>query len=376
MPDFNTPIDISKLSNMSLDIPDDILSDDTPLDIPTSEKSKRGKPKKEKPKVTLPYKEQVPTYTPKPAAKIKRQASAGSIKPGEVRGVEALSPEDKKYIEENARRMPYTDIAAELGKTRITVYKYMEKHGLLSEEDKRDSRIRRAILNDLHNQTFWSFVKKQNSPEELEFFEETWYAFIVQLDDNVTPTEQMQLRRLIETQISIDRLAIQERKAIADLERHEEDIQELKSAINETDDDDEMLFLREELRRIENAQSALLLSRTNSGKDMDNLVKAQSKLMNDLDVTRTNRVEKYEVSDKTWAKMLLLQKEEPRLKKQMGAMAYISFLATEKMRGKLTIDYEYSDGTIAPPMLLPEGCVSQELMQMCDALYTPKVEDD
>ena len=373
MPDFNTPIDISKLSEMSLDIPDDILSDDTPLDIPASAKSKRGRPRKEKPKVTLPYKEQVPKYTPKPASKIKRQASAGSIKPGEVRGVEALSPENKKFIEENARKMSVDDIADELGKTRITVYKYMEKHGLLSEEDKRDSRIKRAILNDLHNQMFWHSVKKQNSPEELEFFEDTWYEFLIQLDDNVVATEKMQLRRLIETQIAIDRLAIQERKAIADLEKYEEDIQDLKSAINETDDDDETLFLRAELQKIENTQSLLFASRANTGRDMDNLVKAQSKLMNDLDVTRNNRVEKYDISDKTWSKMLLEIRENPRLKKQMSAMSYISFLATERMKQRLTIDYTYSDGECHPPLMLTES-TNLELMQMTEALYTPVVE--
>ena len=367
--DFNTPIDISKLSDSPID-----LSDNMPLDMLTPEKPKRGRPRKEKPKVTLPYKEQVVTYTPKPASKIKRQASPGSIKPREVRGVEALSPEDKKFIEENARGMPVDDIADTLGKTRITVRKYMEKHGLLSEEDKRDSRIKRAILNDLHNQMFWNSVKKQNSPDELEFFEDTWYEFVIQLDDNVVATEKMQLRRLIETQIAIDRLAIQERKAIADLEKHEEDIHDLKAAINETEDDDEMVFLREELRRIENIQSLLQASRTTNGKDMDNLVKAQSKLMNDLDVTRTNRVEKYEVSDKTWAKMLQFIKEEPRLKRQQGAMSYISFLATERMRHKLTLEYTYANGEVGFPMLLPEGCVQQELGPMIEALYVPVVE--
>jgi len=384
MVDFNQQIDITKLSGVSLggleDIDPSVFSD---APVP---KRGRGRPKKEqaadgkKPTpvqaalskkqrlvqaVTLP-KEYIPKYKPDPAKTKKKR---------EYQGNEALSEEDKEYIAENARKIPYGEIADNLEKRRITVFRYMEKHGLLGDDDKRDSRIRRAILNDLHNQSFWPFVKDGNSPEELVYFEDTWCSFVIQMDDNVTPTEQMQLRRLIEVQISIDRITIKERKNLEESDRVEQEIQRLQDKIWKAgDDEDEVSFLQSEISKLGVENNTLGALRQNFGRDKNDLVKQQSKLMEDLNVTRANRLEKYDVSDRTWAKMLLLIKEEPRLKKQMAAYAYISFLATEHMRSRLTRDYTYSDGEVHPPMLLPEGCVQQEFGEMVDALYVPQSE--
>ena len=97
--------------------------------------------------------------------------------------------------------------------------------------------------------------------------------------------------------------------------------------------------------------------------------------MQNLNVTRAKRVEKSDISDKTWAKMLMEIKENPRIKKQLNAMAYISFLAVEYMRGKLTQDYEYASGDVHSPLLLPEGCVNEDLTAMVESLYVPKVEE-
>ena len=366
MIDFNSPIDITSAYELPPDMVDVVQSVNEGEVFGTPIK-KKGRPRKEKPKITL----DIPKYTPKPITKKKY---SGPIKKGEYRGIETLSKEDKDYIADNARRISVDEIADNLNKRRVSVFSYMERHGLLSDDDKRDSRIKRAILNDLHNQEFWKFVKQSYSQEEISYFEDSWCSFIIHLDDNITPFEQMQLRRLIETQISIDRLTIQKQKYISDATSLEEEIQDLRDSIQMESDPEEIGFLQAEISKLQAAQSGLTLLRTNSDKDLDNLVKAQSNLMKDLDVTRAKRVEKFDMSDKTWAKMLLEIKENPRLKKQMGAMAYISMLATERMRHKLTIDYTYSDGEVHPPLILPEGCVSVELGTMVDALYAPKIE--
>ena len=404
--DFNTPIDITKLSSMPLDLVDDTPFDNSP--VPKREKAARAAkpawagtpvgqvtvtepqkpekpkaPKKPKSKTQRPgqavidkEKDYIPTYKPKPVTKIKRLATSGSFKKGDPRVSEALNEEDKEFIAENARKMSVDEIADTRGKRRITVYNYMEKHGLLGEDDKRDQRIKRAILNNLHNQAFWYVIRDGYSPEEIRYFEEEWCAFTIQLDDNVTATEQMQLKQLIENQISIDRLTIREQKALGEIEQNDREMQKLQDEIWKGVDDTEVNILTSKIAALTSANSGLVSSKQSFERIKGDLVKAQSKIMQDLDVTRTKRVEKSDFSDRTWSKMLMEIKENPRIKKQMGAMGFVSFLAVERMRGKLTQDYTYANGDVHSPLLLPEGTVNTELTAMVEALYVPHVEEE
>ena len=369
MVDFNSRIDLSKLANIPLEFSEDDNSPfifDDPL-VNTSKKTKIEKKSESillnKSKNTKVNREEIPTYIPKK-------------KNNKPSGVEALSAEDKKYIDDNARKYSVDEIAEYLNKKRSTVFRYMDKHNLLGEEDRRDARDKKKILNALHNEAFWNVATvKSYNEEELAYFEEEWYNFVIQLDDNITATERMSLRSLIENQISMDRLAIKEYKVNQQIEELEEKIRELQRQLEHISDDEEILIQRE-IATLSSTQMQLGVNRISIGKDRDNLMKAQSKIMQDLDVTRARRVEKHDVSDKTWARMLMEIKENPRLKKQMGAMAYLSMLAVERMRGRLTQPRQFADGEFYSPMLLPEGIVNKELMEMAETLFVPRVEED
>jgi len=132
--------------------------------------------------------------------------------------------------------------------------------------------------------------------------------------------------------------------------------------------------LTSKIAALTSTNTSLAMSKQNFERTKSELAKIQSKVMADLDVTRSKRVEKSDFSDKTWSKMLMEIKENPRIKKQLGAMAYVSYLAVERMRGRLTIDYTYENGECHAPMLLPEGAVNQELTAMVESLYVPHVE--
>jgi hypothetical protein len=318
------------------------------------------KPRKTKKKDTLV---DIPSYIPKTTGPEKKKPA----------GAEALSQEDRDYIEAHARKYTVEHIADNIGKRRSTVFRYMEKHGLLGDEDKRDSRIKRAILNDLHNYPFWKVITQAYTEEEIEYFEEEWYSFIVQLDDNIEASERMELRKLIENQIRLDRLAIKEQQINNDIRQLDMEIQHLQGKLESAfTDEDEVEKLQREITGLLAQQSALAIGKTNTSREMSDLQKTQSNQMKDLDITRARRVEKFDVSDKTWARMLIEIKETPRLKQQLDAYGYISFLATQRMKGRLTRDHTYADGLVQPPMLLPEGAINQELAGMVEELFVPK----
>jgi len=326
----------------------------------------KGRPKKATADVDSASKLDVVTFKPK--SQKKRQKFGGA---------ESLSENDKTYIIQNARADSVQNIADHLGKRRSTVLRYMDTHGLLGEEDIRDGKVKKAIINELHNQAFWVMIEQSYSPEEIIYFEEEWYAFVVQLDDNVLASERMQLRTLIENQISIDRLSITEYSINNEILQIDEEIASLQDELEnlEDSDDDEVIRLHNEIASLKGIQGSLQTSKVNTSKEKSDIQKAQKILIDQLDMSRAKRVEQYDISDRTWAKMLLEIRENPRLKKQMGAMAFVSFLAVERMRSKLTQPYTYADGEVHAPMLLPEGCVNIEFGELVEQLYVPNTEE-
>jgi len=293
-------------------------------------------------------------------------------KPRGVAGAEGLSPEDRQYIDENAGAIPVDDIADHLGKKRSTVFRYMEQHDLLSQEDIRDARVKRRIINNLHNEAFWYVIEEGYTEKERAYFEETWYQYMVQLDINVTPTELENIKSLIETNIRINRMTINEQKINDDIARLDVEIQNVQNRMRGADED-EMEELTHEIQALMNSQSALAASRTSIAKEISTCQKDQSQLMKDLDVTRARRVEKSDMSDKTWTRMLTEIKENPLRKRQMGAVAFLSMMATERARARLMQPYTYADGEVGHPMLLPEDCINHDLVALAEQ-YVPCVE--
>ena len=366
MMDFNTPIDMSKIGDVTpFEFGDfDKITSETGI-------SAGEKPKKQvaashlqmRPRRGRPPKGDVVVYKPTPS-RPKRQKHGGA---------ESLSEEDKAYIDHNARKETVQDMASHLGKYGSTVRRYMEAHGLLGENDTRDARVKKAIINELHNQAFWYAIKKSYNEEEIAYFEEEWYLHIEQLDDDVTATERTQVKQLIEKQILMDRLSIAEQKINNEIEDIDEEIAELRDKLPQLGDSDEseVLKLQNEITTLIQTQGALQASKNTNGKERDIHQKAHAKLVEQLDVSRVKRVEKYNISDKTWSKMLLEIKENPSLKDQMAAVAYLSMLATEYMRGKLTQPYTYADGDVHAPLLIPQGIVNEELTSLVEQLYVP-----
>lgn len=331
-------------------------------------REKAGKPKKEY--IQLTERKKRP----------KRKPSAQNMKGLLAHVPEALSDDDREFIGANAGTLSTQEIADELGKRKSTVYRYMENRGLLGNKDKRDIDLKRKILNELHEYSFWEILCTAYTERELFFFEEEWYDFVIQLDDNITATERLSLRQLIETQIRIDRLSIHEQKVNSEIAKLDESIKDLQDELWELKDEDEdnedIFRIQQEIQTLLGNQGALATNKISIARDIDSLMKAQSKVMSDLDVTRAKRVEKYDISDKTWAKMLLEIKENPRLKRQMGAMAYISLLATERMREMLRRPFVYADGDEHSPIMGSQEIDNHELAELVETLYVPKIEEN
>ncbi len=304
------------------------------------------------------------------------------------RTVGTLTDEDKKFIDNSAGSIRVDEIAKAIGKKQHAVRHYMSQHGLLTDEDTRDLRVKRMIRNRLHNMPWWEMTKQAYTDLEIKRFEEEWCSQVIQMDQNLQPTEEIQLKQAIALSIQADRLDIAEMEAQKSAVVYSQKIEELKDEIDglkgdfKDADDDMQDFLKAQLQikqaEIQMNMQMQTAARQSFGafmKDRKDMLATHRKLLEDLKATRDKRIDKFDISDKTWAKMLLDIRENPLLKKQMGAMAYISFLAVERMKAILHEPYVFADGETHPMILTPEDKYDTTLSELAESLYVPKQID-
>jgi len=302
-----------------------------------------------------------------------------------------LSTDDKKFIDDNAGRLTLDEIVQELGRTRQAVFNYMYKNGLLSEEDTRDARIKRVILSNLHSSTWWQDYKKSLSDTERKRFEDEWHEMIMQFDQNIQPSEKMQLKQALDLGIQLDRLAVAEHRANVEVLEYQQQIDELKDEINELrveirenkDDPEAKDFLKQQIEVKNTEIQANMQMKVGSSqlrgtftRDRKDMLATHGKLLEQLKATREKRVDSFDVSDRTWSKMLLAIKDKPLRKKQMYAVAFCADLAVKRMRELHSQQaYLYADGDAHPPILIPDASNDTSFSEMVESLYVPTHND-
>src|SRR3990167_2330099 len=105
---------------------------------------------------------------------------------------------EKKKIIELAEKLPYGDIAAQLGRNPETIRKFIEKNvgkKLIVGGKRSDPAY------DIKKSIVWKELKEQFSEDELEYFLYHWERTINQFKDDVFPTEEGQICDMIKIDI-------------------------------------------------------------------------------------------------------------------------------------------------------------------------------
>ncbi len=307
----------------------------------------------------------------------------------EFRSENSLVDSEKKLIDNAAGRLSLDEIIAEIGGKRKAIIQYMTIHNLLGEEDLRNERTKRVILSRLHNSPGWEMIKRAFDDDELVRFEDEWCVQVMQLDQNLLPTEETQLKQSIALAIQIDRSYINEREAQQAALVYAQRLDELKDEVNElkleygTADSDMRMIIDSQIKMKQAEMDMNMQLQTTSkqllgaySKERKDNLNVYSKLLTDLKATREKRVDSFKISDRTWSKMLMDIKENPRLKKQMGCMGYVAWLATERMKAELRRDYMYADGESHPMIMSADSPPNKELLDEFDKLYKRQLKEN
>lgn len=255
----------------------------------------------------------------------------------------ALSTEEENYIKDNIEKIPITDIAIALNRTKKTIEKFCSKKNLTysgMSEETYDHTLLRARLEE---RPYWKEVKKQFNDEELEYFTITWIEIMKQFREDILYTEEMQLKQWITLDIMGNKVLQERMKSLDQIVRLEEMLNAEWQVGEELRDVETITRLESELAMLRNSQSAYTTEHT---KILDKIEKIQR----DLKAARIDRVKKIEDSKTSFSGFLKALDDET-LRQEVGEDMEINKMAKDKAIKQLSEYHKYEDGQVDQPFL-------------------------
>lgn len=256
-----------------------------------------------------------------------------------------FSKEEKQFIIDNCKSLSAEEIAKSLRRNIETVKRYI--HTTLGETANVSMPAVYSAQQSLKNSPVWKELKNQFTEDELNTFLYHWSRLIAQFDEDVYPTEELQIIEYIRTLILTNRVLTRHKKNLDELESLEKELGYELQLDMEEQDQAKIAGLRTLINALRAAQDQNL-------KDYKDLIDKKSKQEASLKGTREQRVKDIEQRGVTLTglmKELTLNKE---FREKVGIEMEKMRLAAEAEVLRLSELHKYVDGSYDIPFLTPE----------------------
>jgi hypothetical protein len=265
---------------------------------------------------------------------------------------EALNQAEQEYVIFNCKKMTVEEIATNLGHDAEVIRKYVRRNNLKTAEESDIDYEYKAIKASLRLKSWWPSIAKQfvGMKDELKYFEAQWIKLIRQFKEDVTDTEELQIKTLINFEIMANRCMQEKSAHIREITRNEQALEKLY-AIDKDDRSDEESAM---INALEEKLSILRGATFQFTKEYKDIVGETQKIFKDLKGTRDQRKKQIEDSTANWPNYLkMLQDEESRRREGFDIEAIR--LAKNKELNRLSQYHTFGDGTVDRPFLTPES---------------------
>jgi hypothetical protein len=255
------------------------------------------------------------------------------------------SREEKKFIAENCGRIDYREIAAQLRRNAEAVKRYVKANHA-------SELIERAKIAeyDIQNTPIWKDLEQQFSAKELSMFLYHWGRIIGQFKDDVYPTEEIQVIDTIKLELLMNRIVIEQRKLL-------QDVQELEVAVTrekEMDVPDQAI-----ISNLERQMGVLRAAQDSISTDFRNMLKEKNNILKEMKATRDARIKHLEASKHNFLGLLRKIIQDKNFRARLGREMEKMRLATDVEYERLSEWHEYDDGEVDQPLLTPENTLEE-----------------
>lgn len=255
-----------------------------------------------------------------------------------------FSLEEERLMCKYAHNKTHEEIAKMINRTVDAVEGYLIQKGLFIKLTDEQLQDKARCLLVLHHQAFWPEILLILEPDEVTYFENSWFTIYKQLNEDVSPHENMMMKDWFTLEIKKQRMLKEElvnRKRIKELAEEIEDLQ----VGGGLDPDIPKLIEEKALREATISNNVKLIS------ELSKQIQGYSEK---LKADRKERRDIQQSSD-TWWGYLQLIREDPEFRQSELNKAELGRIAQEKATKDLMELTEYIDGTVDRPLLNDES---------------------
>jgi len=263
-----------------------------------------------------------------------------------------FSEEEINFVKQNAEGKSIEDLAKYLDRTPKTVKKLLQNLNLSHSDMSQDEYDKVSLKNKLHTKEYWTEVNRQFTSREISYFEAIWIQLIQQFREDVLPTEELQIKQLITTDILMNRCMVERKRNLEEIERLDSILKEEYARPLGERNTDRIMNLEQQMSLIRGAQSTHTTEYTKLSKEYKDLAK-------DLKATRDQRLQRIEDGKTSWIGLIRMLEDEIVREREGVDMEIIS-LSADKSSKEFSEYHTYDDGIIDRPMLTPETVLEKD----------------
>lgn len=267
-----------------------------------------------------------------------------------------LSTEEEQFILLSKDVLTIEEIAEKINRTTEPVIRFLGEKVITTHAGMNDDQsLERQLRARLRKKPFWKEIVKQfgrvGDNEELEYFENIWISLMKQFHENVTATEELEIKQWITLEVLMNRSMKERKKNIEQVENLEKMLND-EYEKGDLRDPSVIMSLDQQLTYARNSIS----SYTN---DHTKILGQIKDIRRDLKMARSDRIKKIEDGKLSFPD-LLRQLEEEDIREREGLEAEVVSRAVDKAKAKFSQQHLFGNNRYDQPILTPETVLQGE----------------
>jgi hypothetical protein len=255
-----------------------------------------------------------------------------------------ISKEEERYIERSYKDLAAEDIAKHLDRDVESVTNFIKR------KYRANLTLEEAASFSLEDRPYWNELQLQFTNDELELFKYHWSRIIAQFNDDVFPTEELQVIDVIKLEILMNRCLKSNKDNIQTIDTYEKMLSNERSKDKDQQDSDYILNLERQIATLRAAQESL-------NKDYRELQTKKASMLREMKGTREQRIKRLEDSKQSFTSWVAQLMSDPETLKKYGLEMEKMRLSMTKELERLSSYHKYEDGTIDQPFLTPDTVI-------------------
>lgn len=286
-------------------------------------------------------------------AKLKAKKEGAKVQGSTTGKRGALSKPEMEYIKEHANILDVKEMSAQIGKSVETIRKFGYKANIvLKDKDGQDGDIKFVRLRKLlRSREYWTESTKMFSPDEIKIYENLWISLFSQFDEDVLPTEELQITKHIGLEISKRRFQEKFYTIEKQLQQNLKTLEEEYAKDAATKNIEAISSLTIMMDKLQNNQIAL-------NKEINAIVDRQKDTEKALRGSRDQRIKEHIDAEKNWVNVVRIL-DNAEVREQVGKHIEIMKAAQMAQEYKLYDYHTFADQTL-DRLILNSDSVSQD----------------